>query len=377
MMATHDGTLKGTADERLAHIVERFEGHLAADPNLSFQMAAYVAGRLVLDVHGGPDMAADSLTVPYSTSKNTAGLVIGLLVQRGLLDLDARVAEWWPEFATHGKEHVTGRQLFSHQAGLPDTEPNLSWDELLDNHRGADRLAESRPYWRPGSAFGYHAITIGNLVDAAVQRTDGRTIHEFYEAELRRPTSADFYLGLPRELDDRLVPLQPIIPPLGERPPSQGHFPLRDAAFGARPGEHVDLAGSERSYRFGHPAGSATTTARGVATLLAGAVTGIDGAAPILDADTVSIIGEQQVRGFDEVLGQQDRAHSIIFQKPSQQLAFGSSRSFGHDGAMGALGCVDPVTGVAFGYTIVRGPWPGGADPRAVRAAREIGEAGL
>src|SRR5690606_14300253 len=134
---------------------------------------------------------------------------------------------------------------------------------------------------------------------------------------------------------------------------------------------------SEESYRFGHPAGSATVTARGIATVLAGSVTGIDGAAPLLTADTVAVIGEQQVRGFDEVLSQQDRAHSIIFQKPSQQLAFGGPRSFGHDGAMGALGCVDPASGVAFGYTVARGPWPGGGDPRHVGGARVLGQRAL
>ncbi|MGF3056788.1 serine hydrolase domain-containing protein [Microbacterium sp. YY-01] len=367
------GLVRGFAEEGLAGIVERFAGYLAADPDYSFQMSAYIGGRLALDIYGGPHLSADSLMVPYSASKNSLGLSLGLLVQRGLLDLDAPVAEWWPEFATKGKEYVTGRQLFSHQAGVPGAEPSLRWDELLDHHRAADRLADTWPFWRPGSAFGYHAITIGNLVDAAIQRLDGRTIHEFYEQEIRKPLDADFYLGLPQELADRLVPLLTMIPPLGERPARAGHNPLGDAVFAPAAGPDIDLGLSEESYRFGHPAGSATVSARGIATILAGSVTGIAGATPILSADTVAIIGEQQVRGYDEVLSQHDRAHAIIFQKPSQQLAFGGPRSFGHDGAMGALGCVDPVTGVAFGYTVARGPWPGGADPRAVRAAREIG----
>ena len=73
------------------------------------------------------------------------------------------------------------------------------------------------------------------------------------------------------------------------------------------------------------------------------------------------------------MLHQHDRAHAIVFQKPSQQLAFGGPRSFGHDGAAGALACVDPDTGVAFVWTIARGPWPGGADPRAVALAAELG----
>jgi hypothetical protein len=141
-----EGLVRGSADAALADIVERFDGYLAADPDYSFQMSAYVGGRLALDIHGGPHLAADSLMVPYSASKNSLGLSLGLLVQRGLLDLDAPVAEWWPEFAANGKERVTGRQLFSHQAGVPGTEPGLRWDELLDHHRAADRLAATRPF---------------------------------------------------------------------------------------------------------------------------------------------------------------------------------------------------------------------------------------
>ncbi|WP_119697638.1 serine hydrolase domain-containing protein [Microbacterium halotolerans] len=374
MLKTCGGTVRGEADDRLGSVIDRLEGHLAADPDYSFQMTAYVGGQLVLDVHGGRHLEADSLMVPASVSKNALALSVGLLVQRGLLDLDAPVREWWPEFATAGKERVTTRQLLSHQAGLPEADPILSWDEILDHHAGSERLARSRPFWHPGSAFGYHALTIGNLVDTLVQRIDGRTVQGFYEDELRSRVGADFFLGLPPEHDSRLVTPLELVPPLGEPPAPTRHNPMLATAFGPRPGEQIDMVRDERSWRFGHPAVSAATSARGIATLLAAATTGIDGTPALLDADTVSIIGEQQVRGYDEVLGQDDRAHAIVFQKPSQQLAFGGPRSFGHDGAMGALGCADPSSGVAFGYTVARGPWPGGGDPRAVRAAREIGE---
>ncbi len=143
-------------------------------------------GRACFDVWGGPYLEADSLMVPYSVSKNTIGLSIGLLVERGQLDLDARVADSWPEFAAHGKEAVTVRQLLSHQAGLPQTSPPLTSAELLDDHAAAARLADSWPYWHPGSAFGYHGITIGNLGAELVYRATGRTLHEFYETSCGR-----------------------------------------------------------------------------------------------------------------------------------------------------------------------------------------------
>lgn len=367
------GPLAGHADSRLAQTVAGLNGLLGTDPDLSFQIAAFAHGRLVLDAWGGPHLNRDSLIVPFSVSKNTIGVSIGLLVERGQLDLDAPVASYWPEFAQAGKGAVTVRQLLSHQAGLPEASPRLSWDELLDHHRAAARLAATPPLWYPGSAFGYHAVTIGNLASELIFRITGSTLHEFYEREIREPLGADFYLGLPEHLDHRRAEVLPMIPPLGERPPAVFHA-MRSWIFGPRPGAQVDLGNDKRSWRFGHPAGSATGSALGIATVLAAAVTGVDGRPAFLSEGTVAAIGQQQVRGYDEVLDQHDRAHSIVFQKPSKQLAWGGPRSFGHDGAFGAVACVDPDTGVAFAYTVARGPWPGGGDPRAIRIARQIGE---
>jgi len=365
------GVLQGRADDRLAEVVARLEGFLASDPDLSFQVAAFHDGAPVLDAWGGPHLGEHSVTVPYSVTKNTIGLSVGLLVERGDLDLDERVSHYWPEFAAKGKGAVTVRQLLSHQAGLPQATPSLSWEELLDHHAGAERLAASWPFWHPGSAFGYHAITIGNLGDELVYRVTGRTLHEFYEQEIRAPHDVDFFLGLPASEEGRLVDLLPMIRPVSDTT-EPAFSALGPVVFASMAGD-VDLALSPRSWRYGHPAGSGTGTARGLARLFAAAVTGIDANPAFLSADTVSQIGQQQIRGYDEALHQHDRAHAIVFQKPSQQLAFGGPRAFGHDGAMGALACVDPDTGLSFAWTIVRGPWPGGADPRAVALARDLG----
>ena len=363
--------LHGTADSRLTEVVARLDGHLRSDPDLSFQVAAFHRGEPVLDAWGGPHLGEDSVIVPYSVTKNTIGLAVGLLVERGELDLDEQVAHYWPEFAAKGKQHVTVRQLLSHQAGLPQATPPVGWDELLDHHAAAERLAASRPFWHPGSAFGYHAITIGSLGDELVFRVTGRTLHAFYEEEIRAPHGIDFFLGLPAEHERRRVDVLPMIQPVSDTATRESSA-LGPVVFGSMSAD-VDLANSPRSWRYGHPAGSGAGSARGLARLMAAAVTGVDGSEPFLGADTVEEIGQQQVRGYDEVLHQHDRAHAIVFQKPSQQLAFGGPRSFGHDGAAGALACVDPDTGLAFAWTIARGPWPGGADPRAVTLARELG----
>ncbi|GAA1969640.1 serine hydrolase domain-containing protein [Microbacterium deminutum] len=364
--------LHGSADDRLGEIVDRLDGFLAQDPDLSFQVAAFHDGMPVLDAWGGPHLSRDSVMVPYSVTKNTIGVSIGLLVERGELDLDARVAQYWPEFAQQGKAHVTVRQLLSHQAGLPQATPALTWAELLDDHAAAQRLAATAPFWYPGTSFGYHGLTIGNLAAELVFRVTGRTLHQYYEAEIRAPHGIDFYLGLPPEHDDRRAPTLPMIRPVSDS--STMYSSTLGPVVWNTPGPAVDPANDEVSWRFGHPAASGTGTARGLARLFASAVTGVDGAEPFLSEDSVLAIGQQQVRGYDEVLGQPNRAHAIIFQKPSPSLGFGGPRAFGHDGAMGALACVDPDTGLAFAWTIARGPWPGGADPRAVSLAADLGE---
>jgi len=363
--------LDGRIDQRIAAIAERLESELAGDPGLSFQAAAFHAGRVVMDVWGGPYLGAESLSVPYSVTKNIIGVCMGLLVERGLLDLDARVGSYWPEFAMRGKGAVTVRQLLSHQAGLPQASPPLSWAELLDHHRGARRLADSRPLWIPGRAFGYHAYTIGNLAGELLFRITGDTIHAFYEREVRAPNGIDFFLGVPEEQRARLTATLAPLRPAGVDERSAPTALLR--AVREAPGVQVDLANDEVSWRFGHPAASGAGSARGIAALLAAAVTGVGGRAPLLARETLLEIGERQVHGYDEVLGQAGRAYAIVFQKPTQAHAFGGPLAFGHDGARGALACVDPETGVAFAWTIARGQWPGGADPRAVATAATLG----
>lgn len=365
------GRLQGTVDDRLTGVAERLDGYLAADDDLSFQVAAFADGRPVLDAWGGPHLGEHSMMVPYSVTKNTIALSVALLVQRGELDLDARVAHYWPEFAAKGKGHTTVRQLLSHQAGLPQATPDLTWAELLDDHAAAARLADSTPFWYPGTAFGYHAVTIGNLGSELIFRATGRTLHEFYEQEIRAPHGIDFYLGLPPAHDERRVPVLPMIPPADAGPFEPG-TPLGQRSF-TMAGPAVDLANDEVSWRYGHPGGSGVGTARGLARLFAAAVTGVDGAAPFLDPETVEAVGQQQVRGYDEVLGQAHRAHAIVFQKPTPAMPFGGPRAFGHDGAAGAFAGVDPETGVAFAWTIARGPWPGGGDARAFALLPELG----
>jgi CubicO group peptidase (beta-lactamase class C family) len=316
---------------------------------------------------------------------------IGLLLERGLLDLDAPVARYWPEFAAAGKAAITVRQLLSHQAGLPQTVPRLTHDELADTVRGAELLAAQRPLWHPGSAFGYHAVTIGVLGSEIVRRITGRTLAEFYEQEIRGPRGLDFYLGLPEELEPRALDLLPMRPVTGSAgPPSPGTpgppspsapgppFARTPGQLGAyvmagnvRPASEDERRRQARRDRaIGMPAAGATTSARGIAALFAESTVGLTGA-PLLSAETVAQLAQPQVAGVDEVIGI-ERRYGVVFQKPVQGLNFGGFRAFGHDGMGGALGFHDPETGISFGYIVRRMPPPGGCDARALRIAQAM-----
>jgi CubicO group peptidase (beta-lactamase class C family) len=359
-------------------IKEYLEAAQAAESDYSFQLAVYRGAELVVDVYGGDGITPDTLMIPFSTSKNSIGFSIALLVDRGQLDLDAPVAAYWPEFAAEGKQNVLVRELLSHQAGLPEARPRLTDDESADAQVGAARLAAQLPWWRPGAAFGYHGLTIGVLSSELIRRITGRSVQQFFEAEIRAPRNLDFYLGSSSELEERVVELQPMLPsasaldpaaiPFVRRPGQLGREVFASAAV-QRTGDDA-LAYARRQRAAANPAAFATVSARGVAALFAECTVGVTGPA-LVSAATLERMAQAQVIGTDVVIGI-DRSYGVVFQKPTPNLAFGGFRAFGHDGAGGALGFHDPETCVSLGYTVRRTSPPGGADPRVLEIAEML-----
>src|SRR3954469_23180209 len=147
-------------------------------------VAVYHRGARVVDLWGGTDvvlgrpMRADALMVVASCSKGVTATVLAVLVERGLLDPQERVAAYWPEFAARGKDQVTVGMVASHTAGLPF--PPLGTGLTgLDLHRGpavTRALAAAAPLWAPGTAMAYHPVTYGTLLDEIVRRATGSAI---------------------------------------------------------------------------------------------------------------------------------------------------------------------------------------------------------
>ena len=155
-----------------------------------------------------------------------------MLAERGKLDLDAPVARYWPEFAQAGKQEIPVRWLLSHRAGLPAIRRMLPAEALFDWSAMTAALAESSPWWTPGSRHGYHAITFGHLVGEVIRRVDGRSVGAFLRDEVTGPLRADFFIGVPAEVDARAAVVLP--PPPPGRAHDLGHDPGR-SRLGLRP----------------------------------------------------------------------------------------------------------------------------------------------
>ncbi|MEY2945982.1 MAG: Beta-lactamase [Actinomycetota bacterium] len=337
------------------------------------QLVVYVGGELVLDL--AANASPDALTTVYSVSKGLSAIALAKLVERGQLDLDQTVAHYWPEFAAQGKQDVTVRQLLSHQAGLPETTPALTTEQYLDDHAAAAALAAEKPWWRPGTGHGYHGLSIGPLMSELCFRITGQTIQQFYNAEVRTPAMADAYLGLPEELEPRVLELLPMKPPTDEQlqqfAPQRNwrQGPIGAAVFANGLGDaHVT---SPAGRRFGLASAAGVASARGLASVFQWA-TGYGSAKGGIAPEVLQEFSQVQAYGLDLVIDNPTRAYGVVFMKPHPLHAYGSRRAFGHDGAAGAMVFADPEGEIVLGYTIRRNFFPGGMDQRLYPIIEEI-----
>lgn len=341
------GPSQGIASEEFAAVRELFDSMLDADPRYSAQLAVYRDGTKVVDLVGGPDSAADSLTGVFSCSKGVAALAFSLLVQDGLIDLDAAVATYWPEFAQNGKAAVSVRQLLSHQAGLVGVQGGFAMEDYNDLPAVAARLAALAPMWRPGSGtFGYHALTMGVFLEELCRRVTGLRLQDVYESRIRAPYSADMFLGLPESQESRF---RPVLFDDAPAPSFLDPGSIAGVSGNVQAGNLLELPNIRSVREAGSCSGAGVGSADGLARVYAGAITGIDGLPPYLTPETIGLMSQEQVWGLDRVFCEMS-SFAVTFMKANPRMDFGSAQAFGHDGANAALGFADPLYGVGFGY---------------------------
>ncbi|MFI5756957.1 serine hydrolase domain-containing protein [Streptomyces sp. NPDC051569] len=214
----------GFCDERFAPVRTALAGLLTGE-DLGASVSVWLDGVPVVDLWGGwADPArsrpwqADTVVGVFSTTKMMTALCAHLLADEGALDFGAPVARYWPEFAAAGKADVRVRHLMGHTVGLPSWDEALAVGDLEDWERVTGLLAAQAPWWKPGTAWGYHAMTFGFLVGEVVRRVSGRSLGAFFRDRLAGPLGADFRIGVGPGDDARIARYR-VDPALFEGPP--------------------------------------------------------------------------------------------------------------------------------------------------------------
>ena len=148
----------------------------------------------------------------FSCTKAATALCAHMLIDRGELDLHAPVAQYWPEFATNGKEHATVEMMLNHSVGLPALREPVKEGGYYDWNYMVERLAAEKPFWEPGTRNGYHMITFGWVVGELVRRVSGRSLGTFFREEVAEPLGLDFWIGLPDAHLPRVATMIPWLP---------------------------------------------------------------------------------------------------------------------------------------------------------------------
>lgn len=380
------------------HVSPGFEGvrevfaeNFALRRELGSACCAYHNGKKVVDLWGGirnkqtgEPWERDTMVVVHSATKGLAAMTLAVARSRGWLDYDERVSAYWPEFAQHGKERITVRQLLGHQAGLFAIDEPVDRGIVADLDRLAIVLARQKPAWEPGTRQAYHALTLGFYEGELLRRVDPchRSLGQFFHDEIAAPLGEDVYIGLPDSIPNSrlatIAPPRPLEMLFG--------FPLRFTleainrrsniyrALEINPGTRVYFD-AQRVYarNLEVPSGNAVGTARAIAH--AYSVFATDGRELGLGKETLDLLAAPAIpptRGFyDECLKGDGVQFSLGFMKPSSVWSFGSPASFGSPGSGGSLGFADPTARVGYAYVTSQSGTALTGDPRdvALRAA--------
>jgi CubicO group peptidase (beta-lactamase class C family) len=346
---------------------EEFDRNFAERGEIGAAVAAYWRGEKVVDLWGGrrtptgdEPWEEDTLVLVNSTTKGLAAMTVAIANSRGWIDYDARVAEYWPEFAQNGKEAITVRQLLSHEAGLAVIDEPLRPEDLRDLDRTAELLARQRPAWEPGTKHGYHALTIGLYMQELIRRVDPahRTLGRFFREEIAEPLGVEFYIGLPPEVpDERLAKLRTFTPArsLAALPRAPKAMTLRILwpwSLLRRSLLFTDVDPNDRSWlEIEVPAGNGVGTARAIARAYSAFANGGEELG-VTRATLCELAAAHDAPAKDVVMGGSSWL-SLGFLKPGPEVIFGTSgRAFGAPGAGGSFGFADPDARLGYAYVM-------------------------
>ena len=361
-----DLPIGGWTEPQFDGVRTAFEENFTEHGDVGAAVCVYRGGEPVVDLWGGwysaereREWDRNTLVNVFSTTKGLAAFCAHRLVEQGLLDVDAPVAQYWPEFAAAGKESMPVRMLLNHQAGMAAVRRPLAMEDLFSWDTMCEALAEQEPWWTPGEQHGYHALTYGWLVGEVVRRIDGRSVGTYWREEFAAPLGLDAHIGTGPEYDGRIstlldAPVDPNAPDLLEAfggPDSVGAAAFSNPPIAGPDEENITASRGWRGAEI--PAANGHATARALARVYGGAANGgeIDGI-HILNPETLEHAIVEQSNGLDACL-QMETRFGLGWMLTADFMPLGPNpRAFGHPGAGGSLGYADLDAGIGFGYTM-------------------------
>lgn len=355
--------VQGSVAPGFESVAAAFERGFAGRRDMGAALAIRHNGRYVAQLWGGTadgrtgrPWADDTLSVIFSCTKGLMSLVIARLVEQGLVEYDAPVARYWPEFAAAGKERITVREALSHRAGLLAPRVSLSTEQMLDWSYVTDALAAQEPVFAPDSGYAYHSLTHGWLTGEIIRRVTGLTPGLYFGQEIAGPLGASVHVGLPAELEPQVAHLvtYPGQVAADLPPPPEPNWPLLATTLGsALPPTLITETGGFNDphlHAAEIPGAGGIATADGLATIWSAAVTETEGVRLVGDAVIERATREQSGGAGIWPAPPPYYRWGMGFMLDADARQLLTSRSFGHDGAGGQVAFADPTHKVGFAY---------------------------
>jgi CubicO group peptidase (beta-lactamase class C family) len=355
--------IHGTCDEAFNAVRDAFHNNFIKHKEIGASVCITVDGVKVVDLWGGFSEPSktfpwqeDQLVNAFSIGKGVTAVLAAQCVALGFVSYDTLIASVWPEFAVHGKDALTLRDLLGHRAGLPAVRSRLPANAMFNWKLMTESLAAETPWWSPGNEHGYHVNTHGFLVGEVLRRATGKTIGRLNAEMIATPLNAEIYLGTPSHVHSRIADYEWPGGPFPEEEPSgldEEQLLQFNTYYNPSGLSGAGVVNTAPWRQAEMPSTNIHASARAVATLYTSlAHGGTRNNVTLLPHEVLNLASSEVSIGDDRILHRTSRfGHG--FQLPTPERGFGPNmEAFGHFGAGGSVGFCDPVAKVGFGYVM-------------------------